>query len=298
MNAPGLSLRPWTAQNRRGPRSTTTQHAQTLSPHHTHRRSGAACPCRSRVTLTSWGPAKPSPAGRNSPHRYHRRSGHQAANWICPSICPSSGPVVSSSTFELQPLTWGGATGIRTPDLLHAMERRVVHGGPGQVTCDPSELRIRPPGATTVHAGSLRTVTSLVTSVQVSSPQTATGVQVSSPRTVTSRCSQLLQPDRAKLPSSGLRLANFTPQPTQRPGHRQHDGCLVARHRPRAIGCLRSADQGRDLTQGLTASVPLFFPDVQCTTARAARTPSAQPASTPLRLPARVAGCAGLGRAV
>ena len=30
--------------------------------------------------------------------------------------------------FELLPLTWGGAMGIRTPDLLHAMQWQHVHG--------------------------------------------------------------------------------------------------------------------------------------------------------------------------
>ena len=54
--------------------------------------------------------------------------------------------------------------GIRTPDLLHAMESRPVHDGPRQFTSDPSELAIRSDWTTSVHQSSLRTVTSLVTS--------------------------------------------------------------------------------------------------------------------------------------
>jgi hypothetical protein len=58
----------------------------------------------------------------------------------------------------------GGAMGIRTPDLLHAMERRPVHHSPRQVTCDPLELGICPGQTVSVHVSSPRTVTSLVTS--------------------------------------------------------------------------------------------------------------------------------------
>ena len=54
--------------------------------------------------------------------------------------------------------------GIRTPDLLHAMERRTVHRNPRQFTRDPAELAFRPEQVTSVHESSLRTVTSLVTS--------------------------------------------------------------------------------------------------------------------------------------
>jgi hypothetical protein len=54
--------------------------------------------------------------------------------------------------------------GIRTPDFLHAMERRTAHGSPRQFTRDPSELAICPEQVTSVHESSLRTVTSLVTS--------------------------------------------------------------------------------------------------------------------------------------
>src|SRR5258708_9746877 len=54
--------------------------------------------------------------------------------------------------------------GIRSPDLLHAMERRPVHNGPPQFTSDPAELAIRSDRITSVHQSSLRTVTSLVTS--------------------------------------------------------------------------------------------------------------------------------------
>jgi hypothetical protein len=181
-----------------------------------------------------------------------------------------------------------GAMGIRTPDLLHAMERRLVHGGLRQATCDPPELRIRPPGSAAVHAGSLRTVTSLVTSVQVSSPQIATGVQVSSPQiatgiqvsspgTVASRRAQPLPPDRSKLPNSSVCLANFTRPPAQRPG---------SRHRDRAIGCLMALGQsrGRHLTQGPAARIPLLLPNAQCTATRVSRTSSAHPVSTPPRL--------------
>jgi hypothetical protein len=57
-----------------------------------------------------------------------------------------------------------GATETRTPDLLHAMERRTVHHGPRQFTRDPSELAIRPEQVTCVHQGSPRMVTSSVTS--------------------------------------------------------------------------------------------------------------------------------------
>ena len=54
--------------------------------------------------------------------------------------------------------------GIRTPDLLHAMESRPIHNGPRQFTGDPAELAIRSDWITSVHQSSPRTVTSLVTS--------------------------------------------------------------------------------------------------------------------------------------
>ena len=54
--------------------------------------------------------------------------------------------------------------GIRTPDLLHAMESRPVHNGPRQFTSNPGELAIRSDWITSVHQSSPRTVTSLVTS--------------------------------------------------------------------------------------------------------------------------------------
>jgi hypothetical protein len=54
--------------------------------------------------------------------------------------------------------------GIRTPDLLHAMENRPVHHSPRQVTCNPLELGINSKRTVSVHVSSLRTVTSLVTS--------------------------------------------------------------------------------------------------------------------------------------
>jgi hypothetical protein len=54
--------------------------------------------------------------------------------------------------------------GIRTPDLLHAMERRPVQDRPPQYTSDPPELGIRSDRVASVHHSSPRTVTSLVTS--------------------------------------------------------------------------------------------------------------------------------------
>lgn len=57
-----------------------------------------------------------------------------------------------------------GATETRTPDLLHAMERRTVHHSPRPFTRDRPELAFRPEQVTCVHQSSLRTVTSLVTS--------------------------------------------------------------------------------------------------------------------------------------
>jgi hypothetical protein len=89
-----------------------------------------------------------------------QRSGR---GWRCPTDCPSDGgasPVRHSNYLcEL-----GGATGIRTPDLLHAMERRTVHHSPHQATRDRAELRIRSGQVTSVHESPPRTVTSLVTS--------------------------------------------------------------------------------------------------------------------------------------
>src|SRR6266498_2933970 len=54
--------------------------------------------------------------------------------------------------------------GIRTPDLLHAMQRRSVHHRPLPFTTDTPDQPIRPQESARVHHRSLRTVTSLVTS--------------------------------------------------------------------------------------------------------------------------------------
>jgi hypothetical protein len=54
--------------------------------------------------------------------------------------------------------------GIRTPDLLHAMESQSVHRRLPQFTSDPPEQAIRSDCITSVHQSSPRTVTSLVTS--------------------------------------------------------------------------------------------------------------------------------------
>jgi hypothetical protein len=62
--------------------------------------------------------------------------------------------------------TWetSGAMGIRTPDLLHAMQRRSVHHRPPPFTTDTADQPVRPQESARVHHRSLRTVTSLVTS--------------------------------------------------------------------------------------------------------------------------------------
>ena len=74
-----------------------------------------------RAIPTTWAPAKPSPADRNSRHGYHRRSGRRLADRNCPSICPSKAGGLIGLAFEFMRITLGGAMGIRTPDLLHAM---------------------------------------------------------------------------------------------------------------------------------------------------------------------------------
>jgi len=67
--------------------------------------------------------------------------------------------------FEKNALnSMSGAMGIRTPDLLHAMESRSVHGSPREFTAAPAELVIRSDRISSVHQSSVRTVTSLVTS--------------------------------------------------------------------------------------------------------------------------------------
>jgi hypothetical protein len=57
-----------------------------------------------------------------------------------------------------------GATEIRTPDLLHAMEPLTVRHSPLGFTRTWPDLRERSGPFTRVHPGTLRTVTSLVTS--------------------------------------------------------------------------------------------------------------------------------------
>ena len=57
--------------------------------------------------------------------------------------------------------------GIRTPDLLHAMERRPVHDGPRQFTGDPFEQVIRSDRITSVHQSSLRTAAGSLNQVPV-----------------------------------------------------------------------------------------------------------------------------------
>jgi len=54
--------------------------------------------------------------------------------------------------------------GIRTPDLLHAMEQRSVHHSPLPFATDTADQPIRPPQSAAVQDSSLRMVTSLVTS--------------------------------------------------------------------------------------------------------------------------------------
>jgi len=66
--------------------------------------------------------------------------------------------------FELRVLRMSGATEIRTPDLLHAMERRSVHHSPPSFTTDTADQPFRSYESARVHHRSLRTVTSLVTS--------------------------------------------------------------------------------------------------------------------------------------
>ena len=57
--------------------------------------------------------------------------------------------------------------GIRTPDLLHAMERRAVQHGTPTFNEYATDLLTRSPQSTDVQDDSLRTVTSLVTSFPV-----------------------------------------------------------------------------------------------------------------------------------
>src|ERR1019366_3048484 len=54
--------------------------------------------------------------------------------------------------------------GIRTPDLLHALEKRSVHRSPLPFSTDTADQPIRPPQSAAVHDSSLRMVTSFVTS--------------------------------------------------------------------------------------------------------------------------------------
>jgi hypothetical protein len=71
-------------------------------------------------SLTSWPPAKPITGMPHSRDSHRRSSGHRTDRWNCPSACPSrtgKSPIrCANYASEL-----GGAMGIRTPDLLHAM---------------------------------------------------------------------------------------------------------------------------------------------------------------------------------
>jgi hypothetical protein len=72
------------------------------------------------------------------------------------------------------PLSWEtenrGATETRTPDLLHAMQRRSVHHRPPPFTTGTADQPRCPPPSARVHHRSLRTVTSLVTIHQARRP--------------------------------------------------------------------------------------------------------------------------------
>ena len=91
---------------------------------------------------------------RGESNRYTVTSAVIAAVLYCCTRCPG---------VRIMVLTCG-ATETRTPDLLHAMERRIVHRSPRPFTRDPPELAFRPEQVTSVHQSSPRTVTSLVTS--------------------------------------------------------------------------------------------------------------------------------------
>ena len=68
-----------------------------------------------------------------------------------------------SSGFRIISLTCG-AMGIRTPDLLHAMEPTSVHDSPPPFVIDAADQVIRSRQSARVHQDSLRTITNTVTS--------------------------------------------------------------------------------------------------------------------------------------
>ncbi len=114
--------------------------------------------------------ARPIQARNNSGQYPLLPAGRQAAaehGWpvtaLLPNTLPST-PGKSRNDIRILSVTLGGAMGIRTPDLLHAMERRSVHHRPPPFTMGTADQPVRPPQSAGVHHRSLRTVTSLVTS--------------------------------------------------------------------------------------------------------------------------------------
>src|ERR1039457_95696 len=57
----------------------------------------------------------------------------------CGTLLLYQAPELWGSGFRIMSLTWSGAMGIRTPDLLHAIQRQPVHRSPSaQVTVPAS----------------------------------------------------------------------------------------------------------------------------------------------------------------
>jgi len=177
-----------------------------------------------------------STASRRSATQPSRNPQHAATAVLCYCTRLSGTAHLSEKTPDL-----GGATGIRTPDLLHAMEHRSVHQSPRQATSDPAELLIRPEEVTSVHQSSPRTVTNLVTSQNRHHPENRNNIRILGSR----RASPLLyQAWHADAPGAiATQPANPpTPHPPRRPAP---TGSLPATTPPAPTGRQRTPGTGR-----------------------------------------------------
>jgi len=189
---------------------------------------------------------------------------------VLPSECPSDkgSSSVPNSNYMLD---LRGATGIRTPDLLHAMEHPTVHHSLPQATRDPAELGIRPLQATSVHQSSPRTVTTSVTR----DTRPALWVHGRSPRTVTSKPHrQATRLGRPEASGNATRISGRLPRHVVLP-RAPHPASTS----PAALTTARSLiSQPPDTSEASAARDELARQNpggAQCTPRRAGRTASA-----------------------
>jgi hypothetical protein len=142
---------------------------------------------------------------------------------------------------------------IRTPDLLHAMEVRTVHQGPGEFTPNPTEQRIRTEQAASVHESSPRTVTSLVTSQRPDHAHPDGPYQVRENRPRIEGCVSRSAGSRPS-PTARLQTTIVISGPAARPGPMCELG-LIARQMPGSGQC--TSREGDRTTGAHAACTPL-----------------------------------------